>query len=751
MKRKIVTGKKRGSNGAASAFDLLFLLTSVYGLLFLLHSMSGVWFHLWLTLLASTIPGILLWFLRRLKKTKALWSCFSILMAACFASLAVLELRTQLGGIWAVLTGTSEAARMEVTGAALFLATLISLAVFLLELIFRTHWPMYLLTTLALLAFPLLGTDPGIPAVFLLFAFQIAFWAINGALYKKRNRLSGREQRPKSGKIKAAAVLLSGVFLASLLAVQWNAAYFFQAAYGAEGFLQRTIKQISGIVDSPNDGTVSRGNLYPAGTEQLEVRTDQMPTETLYLKGFSGGEYNYGEWQPADDETVFEQMRQNTLHWGQWGDLISGLYDSMYFVMNSVMQRREPLEARNLWVQRQESVREWYVPYYGMWDRRNGRRDNSTDNGYHYQYYERSEIQIDWQNIPENYELNRDWYYDIQGAYLKEIEEAYTSVPEENLPRLVQLCEENPAETPEQATALILSVLQNGASYTQTPGLFPMNQDPVEYFLFEGQEGYCQHFASAAVLMYRLYGIPARYAAGYAVFPSMFTQQEDGIYLAVVTDESAHAWPEIFLEDYGWVPIEVTPSSDDVAPVYPGMDEELLEGLLGAQNWNMEPLQQTRAAEDDVQEVSPVVQGSAFAVTLPSGEDLAKIALCVVLVVLAAFLPYRTCRLRAIEKMDVQRLFVRMMKAMRWAGLLKEYAHNESEFVLHLPEVLPGFTYGQAQRLLFILQKASFGKSPVELDEENEVREMYRQMIKAIYGKLPLWKKPLFQFVSAFL
>lgn len=83
-----------------------------------------------------------------------------------------------------------------------------------------------------------------------------------------------------------------------------------------------------------------------------------------------------------------------------------------------------------------------------------------------------------------------------------------------------------PQDSLNEVTAFILDVLQSHASYTLTPGRAPVNQDIVEYFLFENHEGYCVHFASAATLMYRLYGIPARYASGYAVEPSAFTQQE---------------------------------------------------------------------------------------------------------------------------------------------------------------------------------------------------------------------------------
>ena len=79
----------------------------------------------------------------------------------------------------------------------------------------------------------------------------------------------------------------------------------------------------------------------------------------------------------------------------------------------------------------------------------------------------------------------------------------------------------------EQVTDFICGYLRENISYTQTPGMIPLNVDPAEYFLFEKKEGYCQHFASAAVLTYRVYGIPAHYATGYRISPSEFLYQED--------------------------------------------------------------------------------------------------------------------------------------------------------------------------------------------------------------------------------
>ena len=42
----------------------------------------------------------------------------------------------------------------------------------------------------------------------------------------------------------------------------------------------------------------------------------------------------------------------------------------------------------------------------------------------------------------------------------------------------------------------------------------------------------------------------------------------------------AHAWVEIFVEDYGWVPVEVTPLAGDTPQVsYPGFDASILQNL----------------------------------------------------------------------------------------------------------------------------------------------------------------------------
>ena len=77
--------------------------------------------------------------------------------------------------------------------------------------------------------------------------------------------------------------------------------------------------------------------------------------------------------------------------------------------------------------------------------------------------------------------------------------------------------------------------------------------DPIVYFLDVSRRGVCRHYASAAVMMYRALGIPARYVTGFLGTTEANTE-------TFVTADKAHAWAEVFIDGLGWVPVEVTGS-----------------------------------------------------------------------------------------------------------------------------------------------------------------------------------------------
>ncbi len=88
----------------------------------------------------------------------------------------------------------------------------------------------------------------------------------------------------------------------------------------------------------------------------------------------------------------------------------------------------------------------------------------------------------------------------------------------------------------------------------------PADRDFVDYFLFELREGYCTSFSAAMAIMLRSVDIPARVVTGFA--PGKF-DKDLGQY--VVTEAQAHAWPQVFYSEYGWVNYEPTPIRDLVS------------------------------------------------------------------------------------------------------------------------------------------------------------------------------------------
>lgn len=82
-------------------------------------------------------------------------------------------------------------------------------------------------------------------------------------------------------------------------------------------------------------------------------------------------------------------------------------------------------------------------------------------------------------------------------------------------------------------------------------------------FLRDFKEGVCRHYATAATLLFRTLGIPARYTIGYSAETRADTWVD-------VLGEQAHAWVEVYINGLGWITVEVTGSSSDG---WIGMDE----------------------------------------------------------------------------------------------------------------------------------------------------------------------------------
>lgn len=107
---------------------------------------------------------------------------------------------------------------------------------------------------------------------------------------------------------------------------------------------------------------------------------------------------------------------------------------------------------------------------------------------------------------------------------------------------------------------LLTEWMEGHTVYSLVLPKLPAETDPIEYFLGTTKTGYCMHYAGASVMILREMGVPTRFVSGYLVDRDSFEKTEEG-YKAVVLDDRAHAWVEIYLEQEGWVQVDVTPGA----------------------------------------------------------------------------------------------------------------------------------------------------------------------------------------------
>ncbi len=85
----------------------------------------------------------------------------------------------------------------------------------------------------------------------------------------------------------------------------------------------------------------------------------------------------------------------------------------------------------------------------------------------------------------------------------------------------------------------------------------PDGISPIEDFLFRTKKGYCEHYATAMVLMLRSVGIPARVLSGY-----MGGDYNNYGHYLIVRQSHAHTWVEAAI-DGKWMTFDPTPSTQE--------------------------------------------------------------------------------------------------------------------------------------------------------------------------------------------
>lgn len=129
------------------------------------------------------------------------------------------------------------------------------------------------------------------------------------------------------------------------------------------------------------------------------------------------------------------------------------------------------------------------------------------------------------------------------------------------------------------AAALMVHIRRSAYVYTLEPGSY--GRDAIDEFWLDRRQGFCEHFATAFVVVMRALGVPARVVTGY-----QGAEPPDADGFRTVRQSHAHAWAEYWVADEGWQRADPTAAvapervrSSRPLPVQPGLVAGALRGV----------------------------------------------------------------------------------------------------------------------------------------------------------------------------
>lgn len=319
-------------------------------------------------------------------------------------------------------------------------------------------------------------------------------------------------------------------------------------------------------------------NVRPDYLTDLVVSFAPYSNESVYLKGYTGGIYGDNQWESIygtgaedagqDDIAIFEEESLKKEGKALQKDVATGEEYSAYGVMDV---KNVGADAAYL-----------YYPYYTLFE--------------DYSIYHNHSKMMSAQGLKMQQEVSYSYYPKVvwedslgnitpSQIDTSQVDSIYMDVPEKNTDVIREECDKiglTANMTENEIVEAVRDYFADNIPYTLKPGATPQGEDFVNYFLTKNRKGYCAHFATAATLIFREMGIPARYVEGYTFsFETVLASEQNDTkrygnyyqgYSAIgestvmdveVTDAMAHAWVEIYVDGFGWKVAEVTPGSNE--------------------------------------------------------------------------------------------------------------------------------------------------------------------------------------------
>lgn len=300
--------------------------------------------------------------------------------------------------------------------------------------------------------------------------------------------------------------------------------------------------------------------------------------------------------------------------------------------------------------------------------------------------------------------------------------------------------------------------LSENYRYTTNPGKTPQGKDFITYFLTESKKGYCTSFASAAVMLLRASGIPARYVTGLTEGREEINAaplSPSGLHKVSINDHHAHAWAEVYVDGLGWRPAEMTPGYEGTDNPFP-IPPEKNRNDTGAPDGPKEKGNQERKNPQDNRNSTPPKQSPAenpkqdlprpiqkeMPVSRSGTSPVISILSAIILIIMTILL---FLRLTAVDRMisassrdqkSFNPLLDYMERLTSYAGISLKGSYEERKKAYRRDERLKNLAF-----LIDRLVASRFSGKSLSIDERKEAASLIRKARKNMIRSLPLLER----------
>ncbi|MEE0959857.1 MAG: transglutaminase-like domain-containing protein [Lachnospiraceae bacterium] len=530
-------------------------------------------------------------------------------------------------------------------------------------------------------------------------------------------------------------------------------------------------------------GGISGGKLGDVSniifSENTELECELPYTgQNIYLRTYIGSEYTGRSFEPLSDEVYME-----------YADEFEHLKNDKFNSLTMTCDILKKLEGQNVFYTdngdaihsyvgdikiKNASKRHSYIPYYTnvisddnvniedgfmkkisskytipiYWIENDAKYDVISEYGSYKRYTDDYEFFGD-ESMRSVTSEGLERYFDDEKIYRDIVNDVYTRLPDNISSDIIDNMRQYDILTNDDILSLIGNLqdyYNKNFTYTLSPGVVPKDEDVVEYFLYKTKKGYCTYFAASSVILLRAAGIPARYVEGYVVKQKDYTDKtkiEDGniqIGKVNIKDSSAHAWTEVYINGYGWLPVDFTPGYQEEfrasGVVHTEEETENMTTEEETETLEEQTKQQNETKQDNTHETITEEETKADTQNVANGGDkkeyyilaaikkLGIIILYIIAVMTIIWIYHATVivmmKLR-LNKADRDRkvkiIYRRMEKLLELVDIKKEKSESYPDFAKRTEESVKVFAQGVFIKCVQMIESIEYGNHKVTESE----------------------------------